>query len=78
MSDFPTLLSQLANNPLQQIDSDLQALTLAVNRVGTLLADLIALQSGQIVTGSRAGNAALANLLTALANAGIVVDNTTA
>lgn len=35
-------------------------------------------QESATVTGSRGGNAALANLLTALAKLGIIEDNTTA
>lgn len=77
MSDFPSLLAQ-QGNPLQQLDSDIQQLTAAVNQVATILADLLALQSGQIVTGSRGGNVALTNLLAALANANIITNNTTA
>lgn len=78
MSELPSSPSMLlAPDPLQQIDTDLQQLIAAVNRVGQLLTDLLAQQSGQIVTGSRGGNAALASLLTALDNAGIITNNTT-
>lgn len=38
---------------------------------------LLATSAPEVVTGSRGGNAALASLLTALANKGIITDSTT-
>lgn len=48
------------------------------NLVGTLNPILKQVQAATSVTGSRGGNAALASLLSALARAGIIKDNTTA
>lgn len=47
------------------------------NLVGTLNPVLKQVQAATSVTGSRGGNAALASLLSALAKAGIIKDNTT-
>ena len=60
------------NSALQQLDTDIQALTQAVNRIVNILKP-----AAQVVTGSRGGNTALASLLTALAAAGFIIDNTT-
>ena len=83
MSDFPGrgsdpvpgITSQqgiLGGSPFQQLDTDIQLLTKAVNRIADILKP-----TPQVVTGSRAGNAALASLLAALAANGFIVDNTT-
>lgn len=64
-----------ARNPLQQLDSDIQALTRAVNRI----AEILQTPTGAppTVSGSRGGNAALQSLLSALSGAGLIIDNTT-
>jgi hypothetical protein len=65
---------------LQQIDTDLQQMTRAMNRLAESVGQIVTLltpATPQIVTGSRASGAALESLLTALANAGIIVDSTT-
>lgn len=64
-----------SGSPFQQLDTDIQQLTRAVLQVVAAINGLKA--NPQAVTGSRAGNAALASLLTALAAQGIIVDNTT-
>lgn len=68
----------LGGNQLQQIDTDIQSLTKAVNRIAEILTQENASQTPLVVTGSRGGNAALASLLTVLANSGVIVDQTTA
>ncbi len=71
---------QSSGPSLQQIDSDLQLLTRAMNRLAESVAQIVTLltpPTAQIVTGSRASGAALESLLAALVNAGIIVDNTT-
>ncbi|WP_369271653.1 hypothetical protein AB5J55_17905 [Streptomyces sp. R11] len=53
--------------------------TLMLRHLGTTLGFYgAAATTKPVVTGSRGGNAALASLLTALANLGLVTDNTTA
>ena len=59
---------------VQTIDTDLQNIVRAVNRIAQILQPTGAPQN---VTGSRASGAALANLLTALANLGFITNNTT-
>lgn len=62
-------------NLLQQIDTDIQQLTQAAYRIALALEALA--NPAFVVTGSRGGNTALASLLTGLAAAGTIVDNTT-
>jgi hypothetical protein len=50
---------------------------LTVSRDGTIAFFGATPQAKQTVTGSRGGNAALASMLTALANLGLITDNTT-
>ncbi len=61
---------------LQQIDTDIQTLVRAVNRIAETLTQLIP-GTPPSVTGSRGGNVALASLLTALAAENLIIDNTT-
>lgn len=72
MSDRGGLLS---GTGLQQIDTDIQALTKAVNRIATALEALV--PPVFTVTGSRASGAALESLLADLVATGRAVDNTT-
>ena len=66
-------LLQSGERLLAQLDTDVQKLTQAVNRIAQILESAAATP----VSGSRGGNVALANLLTALAGLGIITDNTT-
>lgn len=63
-------------NPFQQIETDIQQLVKAVNRVAEIL-QALPVTPPPTVTGSRGGNAALGNLLTALAASGLIVNGTT-
>lgn len=65
---------QSSPSPLQALDTDIQKLIQAVNRIAEILS---AAGTPPTVTGSRGGNVALANLLTVLAAAGVIVDGTT-
>lgn len=74
MSDAGILTSQqgiLGGSPFQQIDTDIQLLTKAVNRIAEILTP-----APYVVNGSRAAFT-VTSLLAALANAGVIIDNTT-
>ena len=81
MSDAPyvggSAISQqgiLGGSPVQALDTDLQNLVKAVNRVAQLLTPAPA----SVITGSRASGAALTSLLAALVARGLIIDDTTA
>lgn len=71
--------TQTPPDRLGQLDTDVQQVVKAINRVADLLPTLFIVTPTPppSVSGSRGGNAALASLLTALAGLGVITDNTT-
>ena len=68
-------LSVVLPAPLPKYDPAHQAETL--RSIEQHFAKMQPLQTRQTVTGAKGGNAALASLLTALANLGFIIDSTT-
>lgn len=68
----------MADKSISRIQVQDEAAQRALDRLSSVLNPILKkLQTGAVVTGSKGGNAALASLITALAAAGIIKDQTT-